>query len=264
MKKRFKIHLDKKAQLSVFIILGILILIVIFLLFFKNNDFLSLILGKNPVERIEECSLDYLKESVGLTSSRGGSINPENFYLYKGNKVGYICYTMESFQKCVMQKPLLKSSVERELEGYIGKNLDGCLNEVKLSVEKQGGIMRYDKPEIKVELVPGNILVDINLNLDIVNNGKNEIYKSIKTDLNSKLYDFVITASEIANTEAKYGDSDTTSLMIKDKTLKIEKIKQGDETKVYIITDRDKGDNFIFAIRSIPIPPGWIELEKFK
>lgn len=254
---------SKKGQLTLFIILGVAILIVLILLF-TDNDLASLLLGKSPVQRIEDCSEDSLKEGMKIVMAQGGGINPENYYLYKDDKIEYICFTEKSFQKCVMQKPLLKESVENELTGYVQVPIKKCVNDVVSSLEGRGNDVSLKEPEIIVELVQGSVLVDIDLDLKIVKGEDSQSYKNIKIDVSSKLYDFVIVAGLIANTEAEYGDSDTMPHMYRDKKLKVEKIKQGDETKVYILTDRESDDKFNFAVKSIPIPPGWIEPENFE
>mgnify|MGYP001561113490 CR=1 FL=1 len=253
---------NKRGQLTIFIILGIAILIILIILFSRTGDFKLILLGKNPAERIEECSLNYLEKGIEMISLQGGSINPENYYMYRGNKIEYICYNEESFQECIMQKPLLKQTIEEELIEFVRSNIDVCLESVKMQAERGGNSVNYKEPEISVELVPGDVLMNIELDLRISKGEESQFYKNVRTDVSSKLYDFVIAASSIANIEAKYGDSDTGPYMYKDKSLKVEKIKQ-DENRVYILTDRNTGEKFIFVIKSIPIPPGWIEPEKF-
>ncbi len=262
--ERFKLlpH-SKTSQITIFIILGLLILIVVFLLFFRNSNIVNLFLGTSPVERLEDCMKNSIDEGSELLSMQGGVIEPELYYLYGGNKLAYMCYTEESFKTCVMQKPLLKNSVEEELANYMKPHFSACLEEVKTAFERQGNEINFKEPIITVEFVPKSVIVSSEIELSILKNDNRETYKNIKTEKSSLLYEFIILASEIANSEAKFGDVDTTSLMYKNRNIKVEKIKQGDETKVYILTDRESNKRFMFAIKSIPIPPGWIEIEKF-
>ncbi len=254
----------KRSQITIFIILGIVIIIVILVLFFGKSDFASLFLVKSPVDKIRDCSRESLINGIDILSLQGGVINPVNYYMYKGNKLEYVCYTEESFQKCVMQKPLLKNIIESELENYLKPRIKECLTDVKSSVERSGKTFSYKDPVINVELSPDIVVSDIELELNIKKEDISESYKNIKANIDSNLYKLVIIAGEIANTEAKYGDADITGFMFKDKKIKVEKIKQGDETKVYILTDRESGKKLMFAVKSIPIPPGWIEPEKFE
>ncbi|MEN9626134.1 MAG: hypothetical protein RL557_462 [archaeon] len=254
---------SKRSQVTIFIILGLLILIVVFLLFFRNTAIADLFLGTSPVEQLEECMQVSLEEGSDIVMMQGGVIEPELYYLYEGNKLEYLCYTDESFKTCVMQKPLLKHSVEEALAQYVQPHLAGCLDEIKTALERQGNDITFKEATVQVELAPHSVIGSAQVDITIIKNDNRETYKTIKTEMGSPLYEFVILASEIINSEAKFGDVDTTSLMYKNRNIKVEKIKEGDETKVYILTDRESNKKFMFAVKSIPIPPGWIEIDKF-
>ena len=263
LNKTDQLKSTKKSQLTIFIILGIAIVIILILLFLGRENLTAIFLGKTPIRQAILCLEESSNEGLSLVLSQGGSINPQNYYLYQGNKLDYTCYTEESFQKCVNQKPLLKQSVEKELENYIKPKLDSCLKNLRLSLERRGSTISYKEPELNIQLVPEDILIDVKLDLSISKGDSSETHKKIKTDISSNLYDFVILASLLTNDEVDYGDSDTTAYMFKDKTIKIEKLKQGEESTVYILTDRESDEKFYFAVRSIPIPPGWIGVDNF-
>ena len=40
-----------------------------------------------------------VKEIIKKISLQGGSINPEHYYLYQDNKIEYLCYTNQYYQK---------------------------------------------------------------------------------------------------------------------------------------------------------------------
>ncbi len=254
-KKRGKKANSKKGQITVFIILALAIVVILILLFIGRDRITSIISGKTPVEQIKECMQEPLKTALDKVTVQGGSLDPKNYYLYQGNKVEYLCYTEENYVQCVMQKPLLKQSIEKELETYLQPRAKNCIDAAKSSLQKKGYSVSSKNPVVKVSLVPGNIMVDIDADLQITK-GNTESYKSIKTDLSSKLYDLVMVASSILNWEARYGDAETMSYMIYYPSIKAEKKKQSEGTTIYILTDRTTGDKFMFASRSVVIPPG--------
>jgi len=257
----FKIPESKRSQLAIFIILAVLILIVLILLFLRGGDIRTLFLGKSPVEKIQDCVKEPLEKGIEMVSKQGGAIEPENYFLYEDNKVDYICYTEESFQKCVMQKPLLKNDIEEDLKVYIEPKVKGCVDSVVSSLSRKGEVSSSE-PNISVELVPGSAVVDVEINLKIISGDGTQTYKNIKTTKSSSLYKFVMITSSIANLEAEYGDSEILSYMLNNKWLKVEKIKQGDDTRIYILTNRESNEQFMFAMKSIPIPPGWVEVNR--
>lgn len=251
--KRGKIN--KKSQVTVFIILALAIVVILVLLFLGRDKITSIIAGKTPVEQIKGCMQEPLQTALDKITVQGGSLDPKNYYLYQGNKVEYLCYTEENYVQCVMQKPLLKQSIEKELETYLQPRAKNCIDATKSSLQKKGYTVSSKNPVVKVSLVPENIMVDIDSNL-IIEKGSTETYKSIKTDLSSKLYDLVMVSSSILNWEARYGDAETMNYMIYYPSIKVEKKKQSEGTTIYILTDRTSLDKFMFASRSLVIPPG--------
>ena len=247
---------SKRSQVTVFIILALAIVVVLILLFVGKDRITSIITEKTPVEQIKECMQEPLQTSLDKISVQGGSLEPKNYYLYQGNKIEYLCYTEENYVQCVMQKPLLKQSIEKELETYLQPRAKNCIDAAKSSLQKKGYAVSSKNPVVKVSLVPGNILVDIDTDL-IIEKGSTETYKSIKTDSSSRLYELVMVASSILNWEARYGDSETMSYMIYYPSIKAEKKKQSDGTTIYILTDRTTLDKFMFASRSLAIPSGF-------
>lgn len=247
---------SKKAQVTVFVILAIAIVIVLIVLFMGRDRLFSVFTPKSPINQIRACAQEPVEEAVEILKLQGGGLEPELYYLYQGNKVEYLCYTDANYKNCVMQKPLLKQSIEKEIKSYAEPRIKNCINSVKTSLEGKGYVVSMTTPEISFSLVPNNILININTNLQITKDST-ESYKSIKTDVSSKLYDMVMITSSILNWEALYGDSETMTYMMYYPSLQVEKKKQGDGTTVYILTNRNNlEDNFMFASRSLVIPAG--------
>lgn len=246
----------RKSQVTVFIILAIMIVVVLFLIF-KDNPSVNFITAKSesPIDKIQNCIKNSAEEGIALISNQGGSLNPKNYYLYLGSKVDYLCYTEEYYKTCVMQKPLLKQDIEKELNAYLEPRIKDCIDSIKISLENQGYSVNYKKPESSVKLAPSSIMIDTNLELS-VSKQSTASYKTIKTDISSKLYEFVMTASSISNWEARYGDSETMAYMLYYPTLKVEKKIRDEGSRIYILTDRESGQRFMFAVRSVAIPSG--------
>jgi len=246
----------KKSQITIFVILAIAILIVLILLFIGKEKIADYFTGEPPIEQIKRCAREATTESIDILTVQGGSLNPSLYYLYQGNKIEYLCYTNENYKTCVVQKPFLKKSIEKEIKTYIEPKIKNCIKNAEAFLEKQGFEVTSKTPVVSVELVPSNILINIDSNLKIAKD-RTSAYKEIKTDVSSKLYDFAMIVSSIINWEARYGDSETLNYMLYYPSLKVEKKLQSDGTTIYILTDRITLDKFIFASRSIAWPPGF-------
>ena len=248
---------SKRSQITIFIILAIIILAIVLIVLYLNQSRIGPIITReaSPLEKIRGCVQDSLQEGVNLLGRQGGAIDPTNFFPYKGEKVDYLCYTEEYYKRCVVQKPLLRRSVEQELIIFLQPRVEDCISAVKSSLEKKDYTVSIKDPEISTRLLPKNIIVDIGLDLKI-SKEKTEIYEDIRTDIDSKLYELVMIASSIIAWEARFGDSEVMSYMMYYPNIKVEKKMQSDGTKIYIITDRKSNEKFMFASRSMALPPG--------
>ncbi len=99
----------KRGQVTIFIIIGIIIVAAAFLIYFFYPQIKSTIgiQEKNPLSFIQSCIEDDIKDAAAQVSLRGGSIAPENYIMYDDNKVEYLCYTEEFYANCVVQQPML-------------------------------------------------------------------------------------------------------------------------------------------------------------
>ena len=250
---------NNKSQVTIFIILAIVLIFVIAIILYNQGQFTNIFKTQTPLEQIAECSQEHLQEAITLISTQGGATNPTNYFLSQDNKVDYICYTNENNRPCKMQKPVLKTSIENELEKYTTPKIKQCIESTKTTLEKKGKTITHQNPEISIELLPNNAIITIDLNLQIKDSESTQSYKSINTDVNTMLYDFIAITSEIANDEVEFGDTETINYMLTNQPwLQLEKKKQSEGTKIYTLTDRESDPSFIFATRSLVISTGGV------
>ena len=249
----------RRAQATIFIIIGIIIVAaaVIIYLFWPRISQPFQGVSENPESFIEDCLNTELKKNVDLISKQGGLINPVNYVLNNNDKVEYLCYTSEYYLTCYMQRPLLKQNIEDEIKKSIKNKVDSCFSEMKAELEKKGNSVGVNKKDFSVELFPGRIRVAIDSNVVVSSNRETKTYNRINADLRSNLYDLTAIASSITNWEARYGDAETTVYMAYYPSIKVEKVKLNDGSKVYIITDRNTDEVFKFASRSVVFPAGY-------
>lgn len=256
---KMKREWDKHAQVTIFVIIGIMIIfigILIFFLFPKIQQTLGF--GEtNPSKFIQDCMENKIKESVNSIELHGGSINPENYYNYKGDKIEYLCYREEHFLPCVVQQPLLKQHIEQEIKINIHNDLKTCIKNMEDSFRKRGYTVQTSEGEFNVELLPKKISITANSSLILNEFEEVQKFDNIKFSVNSDLYELISIANSIINWEATYGDAETTTYMNYYHNLKVEKLKQSDETTIYIITNRETGEKFQFASRSMAWAPGY-------
>jgi|TARA_B100000315_G_scaffold208230_1_gene203439 hypothetical protein len=248
---------NERGQVTIFIIIAVAIIalgILIYFFFPKIQTGFG-ISTNNPQIFIQNCMEEKIENVVSVLSSQGGSSDPENYFLYQDEKIEYLCYTGEYYIPCVMQQPMLKKHIENEIKNEISNEKKACFDSLRENFESLGYAVSLTRGETKVELLPNRIVVGFTDDLTLTKDDS-ERYDKLSVVVDNNLYELVSIANSILNMEARYGDSETTIYMNYYHDLKVEKMKQTDGTTLYILTDRNKGDKFQFASRSIAWPPG--------
>lgn len=104
-------------------------------------------------------------------------------------------------------------------------------------------------------MLPGKIVTTINNTLTFTKGGESERHEGFSVIVNNNLYELVSIAQNIIAWESNYGEADADYYMNLYHDLKVEKHPQSDETYIYILTNKNTGDKFQFASRSLAFAP---------
>jgi hypothetical protein len=244
-----------RGQVSIFIILAIVIVAVLLILIFFPK-IKTWIIPTSTQEYIQDCAQEATREVLPVLETQGGSLEPQNYILYQGNKVDYSCYTEDYYKPCVMQKPFLKQEIEEQIAAYLEPKIKGCFEGMKGQLERAGSSVSVGDIKTEVSLVPNSVIVTIRAPTTIREEGAVS-FDDFETEVKSQVYDLVMLSSSISNYEARYGDSNTLAYMMYYPDLKVEKIER-DEGRVYILTHKPSQEKFMFASRSIAWPAGYL------
>ena len=259
MKKSGENFRNKKGQVTIFIIIAVVIIVlgILIYMFYPQIKTGLGIAPQNPPAFIRTCIEEEIEENVEKLSLQGGSLSPGHYIVYNNEKIEYLCYTNEYYQTCVVQQPMLKEHIESEIENEIKNKVEECFDSMRESYQKKGYNVNLNKKKIGVELLPNKIVSTFNYSFTLTKGEDSEKYDSFRVVLNNNLYELISITNNILEWEATYGDSETTIYMNYYRDLKVEKKKQSDGTTVYILTDRKIGNKFQFASRSVAWPPGY-------
>ena len=152
---------SKKAQLSVFIILGIIIVIALAVLLLFRGNIKKIISPPGVQEYITDCAQQGVAEALEKVEKQGGSINPENTILYQDNETEYLCYTEDYYSRCVMQKPFLKQSIEEEIASYAEPKIRECFKSMESKLESSGSKVQVNHVKVETSLVPHSVSITI-------------------------------------------------------------------------------------------------------
>jgi len=249
-------NLNKRGQLTIFIIVAVVILSVILVLLFYPKIKVAISGDLNPDSYLAKCIEPAIKPKLDLMAKQGGYLNPEGFLFYQNTRIKYLCYTPEFYKVCQVQQPMIKAHVEQELTKVVADKAKICMDNLKKEYESRGYSVMVGKSDYKVEMVPGKIRINFEMPMSITKE-TTQTYKEFNADLNSQMYDLLMIAQSIVEFESTLGDSETLIYMQYYPDLRVDKTKLSDGTKVYKLTNVVTKESFTFASRSLSWPPGY-------
>jgi hypothetical protein len=248
----------KKGQVTLFVILAIVIVVLGILIYFFLPDIISSEKSgfqEDPQTYLENCIQDELQQNIKILSENGGLMQPEFYINYSGDQFEYLCYTNEYLKPCIAQKPMLVNVIKSELKSSIEEELNSCFDSMKNSFENKNYQVSLEKGDFEIELYPSKIEIVSESELGLIKDDS-QSYDGFTLSFESDLYNLASIAYNIMAWEATYGDASIESYTAFDPKIRIEKIKRDDGSKIYIISNRETQNKFQFASRSMVWPSG--------
>ncbi|MEI7718383.1 MAG: hypothetical protein WCI72_00830 [archaeon] len=246
--------LDKRGQVTIFIIIAILIVAIILFYFYYLGPTVFSTNAKKPY--LERCIESGLAPQIEKLSLAAGVVNPTFTSQYLDENYTFICYTNEYYKPCVVQQPFLKDSFEKALAAAMKPKIQECYDGAIAELQAQGNEITPGTIKTNLSIDPDGVSIKINAPTVRSADGASSFSKSIDVNVYSDLYTVIMVANSILQFESSYGDSDVSSFMFYYPDLKIEKIRRDDSVKLYIITDKND-IKYRFASRSYAWPPGY-------
>ncbi|MCK5149817.1 hypothetical protein KAJ87_02735 [Candidatus Pacearchaeota archaeon] len=257
--------MEKKGQVTIFIIVGILIVSSIALFFLFRGNIIPEIGGKseqNPNIFLESCIEDKIREGIDLISIHGGYIeNPLNIYFKFEDEnspqhISYLCYNQEPYALCVNQEPMLIKRLEDEIYDYISGDVRICFDDLTSSLEKQGHIVDASYGSFDVDLAEGKVIIEVDGEIVLTKTGETTKQEDFSVIIPSKLYDLARVVQEIVNKEAIVGEFGPTD-MGNYPDFEINEHRTRDSSVIYLVKHKESNEEFRFAVRGAVIPSGF-------
>lgn len=203
----------KRGQVTVFVILGILIIAVLAIIFYLYNlrtvpevkkefefDFSRTEIIKNYVEG---CIQESGNKVLNLIGKQGGEVNPKFYQYYYNDKISYLCYT-NSFTACYNKKPFLMQSVEKGINNYVTQEITSCLNDLERIAKSKGYIFEKGNLVTKTIINTYSTLIELDYPITIKSNtGAQVQLTKFSKSFNVPLGRLIKVAEDIVNGEIK-------------------------------------------------------------
>lgn len=250
---------SRKAQVTIFVIIAIII--IAFLGFFFIKPLRELIVPPTLGDMMPRaCIEEAVKEPLNFTMLHGGKIKPELYLMYNNYTLNYLCYTNTWYKTCEMQIPFLKNEIESEISANASKDIQACMTQFEERLRSRGYNVKVSGSRNPIiSIAPDRVIVEFNMTINLERNGEMQDVNPVmlQTELESNAYELIMVASSIQNYEARFGDSIPETYMSFYPNLVVEKKKQDDGSKAYIISDINTGERLQFATRSLSWPIGY-------
>lgn len=255
---------NKKAQITAFIIMGILLVAMVSLFFLLKKEESSETGGKIEYEVsnfFESCIQEDLEKAIKVVSNQGGYIsNPLNISFKfkdttKFENISYLCYTNQEYLSCINQEPLLKNHLEKEIGNNISSVVRNCFDESAKTLENRGEIVEAKYEGFSLEILPRRIIVKVDGEITSTKSGQTTTQKDIKGTFQSRLFEIAQVVEEINNQEATYCNFDLLGFMLFYPDFEIKKFLTINSTTIYKVKHNKGIEEFNFAVRSCSFPP---------
>lgn len=256
--------INKRGQVAMFIIIGVLVIGVIVLFFLFKSGVIPYGEGgreTNPDSFLKSCIEEKIEETVKTISLQGGNMNPVFYKRFKFLEEGYfvnisyLCYNQNYYLPCINQEPMLIQHLKDEIENEIKSQVESCFSELGNSLENEGYVVDAVYREFEVDLLPKKVAVEINSELTLTKTNESFRYENFTVVVPSRIYEQTIVVQEIISQEAKYCNFEFLGFMLLYPEFHINKFLTTDSITIYTIKHQDSEDKFRFAIRGCVIPP---------
>lgn len=198
-------RMNKLGQVTVFIIIGILLVAGIILVFFFQNELgITTRASTDPNPFIEKCAKDSIEPMLASIISTGGiyytGTNKNEFLDLNGTSISLLCNANKSKTPCTSTHPLAINEIERLMTLSLKSKVDSCFNQYRNkfpNLEITLSVLDFD-----VKLNKGFVFVKIRKPLTIITGETSNYFENFDMNINSDLFDFLSLANVIVNTES--------------------------------------------------------------
>ena len=248
-----RIIMQKKGQVAIFVIIGIIIVVAFSLLFIlkqknievgksqiDNEVFLSTEINSIEKNVLEECAKINSVNALKKYFENGGSFNePVNFIKDNGKKYRILCQSIPNTDNC-MTTPLLITAFSTDFSQYLNEKINNCINFDEYE-NKNYVINKAEKADVEVSVKGGIILIDINYPFTLTREEFTESSGGINYKIKFPIENFLSVINKIQKEESTTGTFNAL-------------VYQIDNLNKYFITVKKPHPDTLYEIKMIEYP----------
>jgi hypothetical protein len=212
---------------------------------------------ENPQNYIENCIKPEFENAEKELMKKNGYYNLQNnYFVYYGERVPYLCMASKFYAPCMNQEPMLLNSLQNQLETRMKSPTEQCFRNLVDEMKRRGYEVREGELNTSVEINEDDITIRIEKTLATKFEGQSTGYSVFDVKINSPLYKMADTARNIVNFESTFCEFNNVKWMLFYPEIEVRKFVASDSTKVYTMTYRDTNKSMSFAVKTCVLPAG--------
>src|SRR3989344_6720074 len=147
--RRKLVKKDKRGQITIWVILGVVIVASILLIFLIRT--MPELIRPNQGEEtfdtqsyIEQCTRQSVNEVSDIMIPQAGLLNLRNSIVFNNTRIEYMCDYVGYYEPCINKRPALMQEMKRDISSYATPKLDECFKNMKMEFEKKQAQVNFD------------------------------------------------------------------------------------------------------------------------
>ena len=252
--------MQKKGQVAIFVIIGIIIVILVALMFIGRKEYGIGISGAKFLsdkldsvkQNVDECVNKLTSSSIKQFAEQGGDFNPSRYVLYQNRKVKYLCYNIEDDYKCINMLPPFEVMI-KNLQERADRDMKGCIDK-EIPKSKVGAYdSKVEDPVTEINVDGTDVVINVDYHVELSKDGATVELGKITRSINAPLYELYRATYDVVNDNAGTGFFDQLIYMLNKKGKIIINVDKSPSTGnggdiIYKINKKDDNFEFWFAI----------------
>ena len=256
--------MKRSGQVTIFIIVGIVLVVGLGLLFFFKGESSSDIgISKDlaPSDFIESCMQTKIQETVIIMLNQGGVINNSLYKKFKFSdeteysNISLLCYTPEYYSPCINQNPMYITEAKRKFKEQISGEMKKCFENLETNFKKEYESSDVNYNDFKIEFKDDMVILNIDAKIAITKAQETKVYNEFNLNYPTRLYSLLLLAQEISNQQAEYSYFNIQGFMSMNPEYYIRQFTSGDMVKIFRIKHKKTEEEIKFATRGSVIAP---------
>lgn len=246
---------DKKGQLTIFIILGIILAIsIIFVFFILLKPSTKVDPKNNPEGYIIDCIEDAISETEKNIMPQAGHLTFNDYILFNNKEIPYLCHTPNNLEICKVKEPQLKEFIESNIEEDTIDTIENCFAELREIFSESS--YSQEATEYEIDISKGRLKATVNKQISFTRDGETQTINQFVFEKASSIYDLIVlttiilTQETLCDCQTESCSSDVLELSKLNRNFEINLFVTSQNEKIYNMTDIRNNEKFAFSVRN--------------